>query len=84
MQFMLALTGDESGVLESGNSMDLVAQGAALTAQVSRNMSELADAVLAKRFTDSSSSSSADLHGLGVEHACTPPNSSRDASTMPK
>ncbi|KFG99366.1 calcium-dependent protein kinase CDPK4 [Toxoplasma gondii VAND] len=83
-EFMLALTGDESGVLESGNSMDLVAQGAALTAQVSRNMSELADAVLAKRFTDSSSSSSADLHGLGVEHACTPPNSSRDASTMPK
>ncbi|KEP61219.1 UNVERIFIED_CONTAM: calcium-dependent protein kinase CDPK4 [Hammondia hammondi] len=82
-EFMLALTGDESGVLETGNSMEVVAQGAALTAQVSRNMSELADAVLAKRFTDSSSSSSADLRGLGGEHACTPPNNSRDASTIP-
>nr|CEL65363.1 TPA: CAM kinase, CDPK family, putative [Neospora caninum Liverpool] len=78
-EFMLALTGDEAGVLESSNSKELVAQGAALTAQLSRNMSELADAVLAKRFTDCSAS--ADLRATGAERTCPPPNCSIGAAT---
>ncbi|PFH32288.1 calcium-dependent protein kinase CDPK4 [Besnoitia besnoiti] len=92
-EFMLALTGDDAEVLERGNAKELAAQGEALTAQVSRHMSELADAVQARQQADDLSAvpasarerapvpAASGMHSREGEYACQHASSSIDATT---